>query len=772
VEELAAEALRRLFLKPGTDHYSRFVEELTKGGKLALRFDRETGSSYVFRLFRIEEGSGLVDLGIELWIEKVGKGIIYFLKFDDVERWQEIFKPELEAEMKAAAEVGRRLPIEDLFPYMLGWVNSDVAVTRNKDARMLEMTTSHLWQLAETHALFGWSYVTVSGVSLTLEGPKPQFYAYTSLQRLDEAIKKSAESGWLKMLDIKARSWDGLKQWVSDHWDEVINAVKKQLKDVKVGSGFDLAGALEELEALRDRLNDDKVAREVVAPALLLIQAERLGVNETTLKYLGAVTSGAIGGDGYVSAAMKEVELASGERGIALLWGAAFTAHGIKAEVKRIWSAFQVVASGGDAARLAALYFLYGPPMLEENERIINYKLAEAVELGAEGLGVSWEGLRKTPNGLVAADLIISVGAAAVKYNVYLREKAVMLQFQSTDRSRAELAAHLLKLAGVGAEVKKMNNRDEWQVWATTDKLAAARKELRDTLAKIVETARSNGWVDEEKAKHWLDKLKRGRTVREGWPKYLIGLDHHGALLVRFASTSLDSIRREAQRLEKMGLEEGEHFSVKMPEGGGVGYISIRRKGLEHAARLSEHGSGEQQRLAAEFVEYILWRAWETGEEVYEKVKEIIEEGRARGSLRLAGFEKEVEVGGRRHVVKVIGGSAEFEKSESGKLLLRIKITAEVDGVLRDYTITYSRYGADNKAMGFAYASAKAPGGREADAERLAAVIEALTGVKPRMRRRSGGKIEIVCGMEHLDGFVRFAELADTVERWLKETGR
>jgi hypothetical protein len=65
------------------------------------------------------------------------------------------------------------------------------------------------------------------------------------------------------------------------------------------------------------------VAREVVAPALLLIQAERLGVNEETLRYFGAVASGAIGGDGYVSAARKEVGLTSGEREIALLWAAA-----------------------------------------------------------------------------------------------------------------------------------------------------------------------------------------------------------------------------------------------------------------------------------------------------------------------------------------------------------------------------------------------------------------------------------------------------------------
>jgi hypothetical protein len=58
-----------------------------------------------------------------------------------------------------------------------------------------------------------------------------------------------------------------------------------------------------------------------VAPALLLVQAERLGVNEATLRYFGAVVFGAIGGDGYVSAALKEVGLTSGKLEIALLWG-------------------------------------------------------------------------------------------------------------------------------------------------------------------------------------------------------------------------------------------------------------------------------------------------------------------------------------------------------------------------------------------------------------------------------------------------------------------
>jgi hypothetical protein len=34
-----------------------------------------------------------------------------------------------------------------------------------------------------------------------------------------------------------------------------------------------------------------------------------------------------------------------------------------------------------------------------------------------------------------------------------------------------------------------------------------------------------------------------------------------------------------------------------------------------------------------------------------------------------------------------------LRRSRGGKKLLRIKITAEVDGVRRDYTITYGRYG-------------------------------------------------------------------------------
>ena len=50
-------------------------------------------------------------------------------------------------------------------------------------------------------------------------------------------------------------------------------------------------------------------------------------------------------------------------------------------------------------------------------------------------------------------------------------------------------------------------------------------------------------------------------------------------------------------------------------------------------------------------------------------------------------------------------------------------------------------------------------------------MVEALTGKRPRVYRMKDGRIMIECGREHLDGFMRFAELADAIEKWLEETG-
>ncbi len=171
-----------------------------------------------------------------------------------------------------------------------------------------------------------------------------------------------------------------------------------------------------------------------------------------------------------------------------------------------------------------------------------------------------------TDKGLVATDLTISEVNAAVKYNVYLRRDDILLRFRSTDRNRAELAARLLRRAGIDVEVEKEDGRDVWYVEAHTYKLAAGRKELKDALAEIVKSAVENGWVDASKAERWLKKLEEGLTLMEGWPRYNVRLAK-GALEVSFASTNPDSVARETQRLREVGLEEGRHFTVKMPEG-------------------------------------------------------------------------------------------------------------------------------------------------------------------------------------------------------------
>ncbi len=86
-------------------------------------------------------------------------------------------------------------------------------------------------------------------------------------------------------------------------------------------------------------------------------------------------------------------------------------------------------------------------------------------------------------------------------------------------------------------------------------------------------------------------------------------------------------------------------------------------------------------------------------------------------------------------------------------------------------SIIFGRRG-DNKTAGRAVARSDAPGGEEADAERLAALIKALTGREPKVYRMKDGTIMIECYVGHLEGFMRYAELADSIEKWLEETSR
>ncbi len=124
----------------------------------------------------------------------------------------------------------------------------------------------------------------------------------------------------------------------------------------------------------------------------------------------------------------------------------------------------------------------------------------------------------------------------------------------------------------------------------------------------------------------------------------------------------------------------------------------------------------------------------------------------------------------RKHMVKVTDGRVEFKRSKSGRKLLRIKITAEVNGVRREYVITFGRYGEINVAEGRAYARADMPGDKETDAEKFSAFVKALTGRGPTTHRTRDSKIIIEYYRGHLEGFKRYAELADANAKRLEET--
>ena len=206
---------------------------------------------------------------------------------------------------------------------------------------------------------------------------------------------------------------------------------------------------------------------------------------------------------------------------------------------------YNIAAGGENAARFMHLLAVSAPSASGE---YLNEKFDEFVEEAR--MEVRFGNIRRTKRN-VAADLTLSETGVAVKYNVYLRENKVELQFQSTNRGRVELAALLLRHAGVGAEVKKVGGGGVWQVRAATDVLAAGRKELREALAEIIKIARDNGWVEEKKARRWLEKLEGGVATWEG-KKFKTRLVK-GALEVSFSSADRESLEDVADAFKANG---------------------------------------------------------------------------------------------------------------------------------------------------------------------------------------------------------------------------
>jgi len=493
----------------------------------------------------------------------------------------------------------------------------------------------------------------------------------------------------------------------------------------------------------------DEVVRKFVEPALELVMLDK-ALNgkfdrEEALLLFGEMYATAVAGDGHVGP--REIRLAVGGElggGSALLRLA--TLHllnqllpdelkfGVRAYVRN-GSLYNIVTYGENAARFMRLLAVSAPSAGGE---YLSGKLDQFVE--AAQVEVRLGDIWLTASGNVTADLTISEASIAVKYNVYLSEDAIELQFNSTDRSRVELAACLLRLAGVSAEVKKKEDgkRDVWYVVATTDALAAGRRELRDAIRKVVKEALEKGLVGEKKARSWLEKLERGVATWEG-KKFMVTLAR-GALVVRFRSTNRESLEEVAREFKAMCLEEGVHFAVRWS--GGRGRVSLLAEGVRRLAWLSIHGEGEQRRRAAEFLKFLEARA--KGGEVLRKLEALLEEGRSRGALRLVGLEKDG--------VKVLDVKTE-EKGDK----LYVTIKAEVDGVAGEYKITFYRERSGAKRLQFFMRSGAA---------RAVKLVEVLTGERPSVMEMPNGLTRIRGSERHIEALARYEELMEAIEKW------
>jgi uncharacterized protein YkuJ len=543
---------------------------------------------------------------------------------------------------------------------------------------------------------------------------------------------------------------EGHKKYAEEHIESLAKEVGVSSEEVRGVVDF----VLSDMHCLARDCARDEVVRKFVAPALELIMLDKaLNDNnefnrEEALLIFGEMYATAVAGDGSVGP--REIRLAVGGElggGAALLRLA--TLHLLKEllpkELKfgaRAYvgegSLYNITATSENAVKFKRFLAVTAPSAGGE---YLSDKFNEFVFVEEAKVEVRVDNIRQTKSG-AAADLIISEGGVAVKYYVYLREDAILLRFESADRSRVELAASLLKLAGVSAEVKKVGGRDKWRVEITTDMLAAGRKELRDAVRKVVEEALKKGWVDEKKARRWLEKLEKGMAVWEG-KKFMVRLVE-GALVVSFRSTSRESVEEVVREFKAMGLVEGVHFTVRWS--GGRGRVYLLAEGVRRLKWVSIHGEEGQRRRAAEFLKFLEARASAKVAEVLRRLEALVEEGRGRGALRLVGLE--------RDGVKVL----EVKTEEKGDKLY-VTLRAEVDGAAGEYKITFYRERSGARRLMFYVRGGEA-------VVRAIKLVEVLTGERPIAVEMSDGRTRIKGSGRHIDALARYEELREAIERW------
>jgi len=662
----------------------------------------------------------------------------------------------------------------------LGWLAADVSIVGN----YVYAGATQPWQIKTLRALLGRpEKIEINRFTVTTEGLKPAVEMRWRREVLDGIVK---EDVWVKRF-AGAESFDDL---IRLRWDAVVNAVRKASKLIQhVTCGekrcgerkFDemfreLEKFVAEVERWAGRRGEEadkfyRRARKYLAPALALLELTERPTEEALWRFALAFTA-AVAGDGHVR--RGGIKLTSGDGGAALLWLTVLQKAGELAGFKpRLYvegKYYRVEVSGMEnAAALAAVMPAVG--LNPKAEKAINMFQEWAESRGKKGeavkVDVKLEAVEKTDRGAKAV-VAVRAGPWEAKYNVYLRGEEVELRFASADAERVYRMAHVLKLLGVKAEPKAVEDRSGgrhvWRIYATTDALAskAVLPLFREALARAVEEAAEKGWVEAEKAKRWAEKLKAGVTIAEDKPKFVIRITSKGALDIVYWTTSAERLAQYAEELKGLGLEEGVHFTTKTPKNGKQGTLYITAEGVVKLAELASHAESEEIRQkASEWLNHLLARAEESGgEEARRRVEELVEEGSARGVLTLTGLRREVEVEGGRHVVEIRRVEAWID--EGGRL--RIRVEAVVDGVEmeREYTFTRDR---DNTTSGLVSTWSAAPGGREEDRRRLKALSTVIFGEAGS--EVAGGR-QLKYTRRHLEHATRFREVKEAAERWLR----
>jgi len=555
----------------------------------------------------------------------------------------------------------------------------------------------------------------------------------------------------------------GEKRCGERKFDEMFRELEKFVAEVERWARGELSG--EEADKFYRR------ARKYLAPALALFELTERPTEEALWRFALMFTA-AVAGDGHVRRGL--VRLTSGDGGAALLWLAALQKAGELAGFKpRLYvegRLYRVEVLGMEnAAALAALMPAIGLNPKAEKAVDMFREWAESREKKGEAVkvDVKLEAVEKTGK-LAKAVVAVRAGPWEAKYNVYLKEDAVALRFDSTDAERAYQMAHVLKLLGVKAEPKAVEDRSrgrhEWQISATTDALASKTvlPAFREAIARAVEEAARRDWIKGDTAERWAEKLREGVTIAEDKPKFRIQINNRGALGIIYMTTNAEKLGQYAEELRSLGLEKDIHFTTKPPKNGKPGTLRITAEGVKKLAELSHHAESEEIRQkASEWLNHLLARAEESGgREAEEKLKALIEEGAARGVLTLTGLRREVEAEGGRHLVEIRRAEARIE---DGRLYIRVEAVADGVEVKREYTFIR---GKDNRTFGRVSTWTRAPGGREADIKRLKALSTVIFGEAGALI--DGGR-QLKYTRRHLEHAMRFKEIKEAAERWLRE---